>query len=387
MAAFPRSFTLALALAVLVKLWSTAPEAAEVPPSEQQLAEINDAIEQVEAWLQQASERRPEHQQSLQEVELRLAAITREVATTRDNIQAGNARLATLQTQQRDLQEQKERHTEIIHQLLRAAYMEGSQSTLKLLLNQQDPAEAARMLYYYRLINEDRIAQIQAYERTLTYLESNEIEIQNANRELISENERLARQVQELDLEREARQQGLATLEAAINERGAELEKLQADRDALESLLEEVRRAVESIPVPGSQQPFAQRRGDLPWPAPGSLLSRFGERYGNGELQRQGLTISAESGDPVRAVHGGRIVFANWLRGSGLLIILDHGDGYMSLYGYNETLTRELGSWVDAGQVIATAGSSGGQQQPGSYFEIRYNGRAVDPLDWLAARD
>jgi len=375
--------TLTLAVTVLAGFWLPHLRAADTPPSEQQLAEINTAIDRVKAWLEQANLQHPEYEQNLQAVELRLATVTRQISTTRNSIDAGNTQLNALQQQQQQLLAQKRQQTEIIKQLIRAAYMEGSQSMLKLVLNQEDPAEAARMLYYHRLINEHRLAQVQDYERTLTNLENTELEIQNSNNKLITENEKLALQLQEMEMQRQARQQALATLEASIAERDAELQKLQADREALELLLEEVQRAMEAIPLPGSQQPFAQRQAGLPWPGSGSLLSRFGDRYGNGELQRQGITLDAETGDPVRAVHGGRVVFANWLRGSGHLMILDHGDGYLSLYGYNETLTQQQGDWVNAGEVIATAGNSGGQRQSGIYFEIRYNGRPVDPLAWL----
>ena len=384
MAAFSRTFTLALALAVLTGLYSSAAVTAEAPPSEQQLVEIDASIVQVEAWLLQASRQLPELQQKLQQVELRLAALTREIADTRASIRAGNARLSTLQSRQQDLLKQKNRQMDMVGQLLRAAYMEGSQNFLKLLLNQQDPAEAARMLYYYRLINADRMARIEDYEQTLTYLKNTETEIEDTNSKLNNESRQLARQVRDLEAERQTHRQAVASLLESIEQRDAQLQELQAARVALESLLEEVQQAVEAVPVQDGLQPFARRQGELPWPAEGPLLSRYGERYGNGELQRQGITIGAASGDPVRAVHGGRVVFANWLRGSGLLIILDHGDGYMSLYGHNETLTSEPGNWINAGKVIASAGSSGGQQQAGIYFEIRYNGRAMDPLDWLA---
>jgi len=372
-----------LALTILGSLWLPYILAAEVAPSEQQLAEINTAIERIEAWLNEASQQRPDYQNSLQAVETRLASISQEITTIRKGVETTTAQLSNLHQRQQQLSRQKSQQAEIIEQLLRTVYMEGSQSTLKLVLNQQDPAEAARLLYYYRHIHAHRLAQIQNYEQTLTNLKSTEIDIQNSNRELIEENRRLDQRLQDLEAEKQARLQALANLEQSIVERDAELQKLQIDREALESLLDEVRRAVEAIPPPGSQQPFARRKGALPWPGSGPLLSRFGDRFGNGELQRQGLTVGAAAGDPVRAVHGGRVVFANWLRGSGLLLILDHGDGYLSLYGHNETLTQQQGSRVNAGEVIATAGNSGGQQQTGIYFEIRYNGRPVDPLGWL----
>jgi len=357
--------------------------AAEDTPSEQQLAELVAAIAEIEASLEQSRQQQPEFEQQLRQSETRLAEHAAQVAETRSSIQLLNDRLATLQQQQQALAAQRDRQLLQVKALLRNAYMEGPQSALKLALNQQDPATAARMLYYYRHVNAHRMSRVEDFERTLTNLEIAEIEAQEANSALLENNRRLALQLEDLERDRDLRQLALSTLEESISARGAELQKLQEDRDALDALLRDVQRAVENIPVPGSDQPFARRQGQLTWPGEGPVLSRYGESYGNGELRRQGITIGAEPGDPVRAVHGGRVVFANWLRGSGLLIIVDHGDGYMSLYGHNETLAREQGDPVTAGELIATAGDSGGQPEPGIYFEIRYNGRPLDPSDWL----
>jgi septal ring factor EnvC (AmiA/AmiB activator) len=292
--------------------------------------------------------------------------------------------LQTLQQQQQALVTQQAGQMTLIRQLVRAAYREGSQSTVKLVLNQNDPAEAARMLYYYQLINQDRLEKVREYQLTLTSLSATERELESVNRGLSAEQLSLDAQLAQLEQERLVRQQALAELDSAIDLRGRELEGLLADREALQTLIDQVQQAMETAPVPGSDEPFAQRKGQLPLPGEGSLLARFNEPYGNGDLQRQGILIGGTAGSPVRAVHGGRVVFADWLRGSGLLIILDHGDGYLSLYGHNETLTRERGSRVEAGSVIATTGNSGGQRETGIYFEIRYNGRPQNPAEWLA---
>lgn len=378
------SRALPLLLATLLGIvWPPPLPAAEDPPSEQQLAAINTAIADVEAWLEQASRERPEYEQNLQATETQLSAISREIAIIHDNIEAKSNQLDALQQRQRLLEEQKRQQSELVAQLLRSAYMEGPQGVLNLVLNQQDSAKLGRMLHYYQLIQERRRIQTEEYEQTLTNLETTELELLSTNNELSEQRDRLALRQRALEAERQSRQRTLSNLETAIAQRGAELQALLADRQTLAALLEEVRRAVEKIPVPDSHFPLIRRQGELPWPGQGPLVSKFGERFGNGELQRQGITIGAETGDPVRAVHGGRVVFANWLRGSGLLVILDHGDGYLTLYGHNETLLSQQGDWVDAGQAIATAGDSGGQQQTGIYFEIRHHGRPVNPIDWL----
>jgi septal ring factor EnvC (AmiA/AmiB activator) len=129
-------------------------------------------------------------------------------------------------------------------------------------------------------------------------------------------------------------------------------------------------------------EPFAALRGKLRWPLRGRVAEKFSAGTGGGQVS-QGVLIAAKSGSEVHAVSHGRVVFADWLRGYGLLLIVDHGDGYMSLYGYNETLLKDVGDWVDAGTVVATSGDSGGRPTPGLYFELRYKGKAVDPSYWL----
>ena len=131
-------------------------------------------------------------------------------------------------------------------------------------------------------------------------------------------------------------------------------------------------------------EPFEDMRGRLPWPVNGDLLASFGSVRGGSGLPRQGALIAAATGQPVRAVHRGRVAYADWLRGFGLLLIVDHGDGFMSLYGHNETLVRDTGDWVESAEIIATAGDSGGYAEPSLYFEIRRDGKPVDPGRWWA---
>ena len=140
------------------------------------------------------------------------------------------------------------------------------------------------------------------------------------------------------------------------------------------------------VPRPSEHIPFPELKGLLPWPGDGPLVARFGANYEIGNLRRKGIIIAAEEGSAVRAVHSGRVVFANWLKGSGLLIILDHSDGYMSVYAHNQTLLKHSGDWVGGGEIISTTGSSGGQDSAGIYFEIRQNGVASNPLDWFSSR-
>jgi septal ring factor EnvC (AmiA/AmiB activator) len=155
------------------------------------------------------------------------------------------------------------------------------------------------------------------------------------------------------------------------------------DQEELQRLLELIEQAVADLEVPAEYQAFEAFRGQLPWPVAGRASNRFGARRGQGTLRWQGLVIPAEEGSTVNAIHHGRVVFADWFRGSGLLLIIDHGDGFMSLYAHNEALLREVGEWVSAGAAVATVGNSGGRAEPGLYFEIRKDGKPTDPVAWL----
>ena len=158
---------------------------------------------------------------------------------------------------------------------------------------------------------------------------------------------------------------------------------MNKDRAELEQLLAAVEQTIANIDIPTDYKPFGSLKGQLPWPVSGKPSNRFGNRRNNTTMRWQGLAISASEGSRVEAIHYGRIVFADWLRGSGLLVIIDHGDGYMSLYAHNQTLLRDVGEWVSAETPISTVGDSGGLSKPALYFEIREKGKPVNPAHWF----
>jgi septal ring factor EnvC (AmiA/AmiB activator) len=204
---------------------------------------------------------------------------------------------------------------------------------------------------------------------TTEALEANERDLDGQRAEL------LARQRQ--------RQADLAQLNATIETKDQRLQKLSRDQEELQRLLEVIEQAVAELEVPAEYQAFANARGQMPWPVPGKASNRYGARRAQGSLRWQGLVIPAEEGSEVAAIHHGRVVFADWFRGSGLLLIIDHGDGYMSLYAHNQALLRDVGEWVSAGSAIATVGNSGGRAESALYFEIRENGKPTNPAPWL----
>jgi septal ring factor EnvC (AmiA/AmiB activator) len=154
----------------------------------------------------------------------------------------------------------------------------------------------------------------------------------------------------------------------------------------VEALLEELRNSIAELDAGGADTPFAERKGMLPWPTDGKVLYRFGSKHELGDLTRDGITLAAAAGTRVQAVHHGRVVFSDWLGNSGQLLIIDHGDGFMTLYAHNQELLKTEGDWVAAGETIATVGNTGGQRDSALYFEIRRNGKAENPVNWCIAR-
>ena len=268
---------------------------------------------------------------------------------------------------------------------LRAAYLISTVEPLKLLLNQQDPARAGRLFVYYSYFGRahareiDRVnAELGAIGRLDQALAAEEAHLQDL------ESERHA-QLSEFEQARLQRSQVLANLQIESRNHVQSLERLQRQKAGLEKLLHDLERVVPSYPANG-QDAFARLRGKLAWPVSGRVIAHFGDTRAGG-IKWDGLRITTERGSPVRAISDGRVIYADWLAGLGLLAIVDHGSGYLSLYGHNERLLKGAGDRVAAGEPIAAAGDSGGEDSPELYFEIRRAGKPIDPRPWFATSD
>ncbi|MEH6561686.1 MAG: peptidoglycan DD-metalloendopeptidase family protein, partial [Marinobacter sp.] len=242
----------------------------------------------------------------------------------------------------------------------------------------------ARTMTYYEYLSRDTVGRLEAFQRNLEELKVTQAEVQNTRAKLAKSEEGVIKRQQELTTSRQKREKTLAALNQDIRTRRNEKDELESDRKRLEKLLSEVQEAIANIPSPNESQPFPSLRNKLPWPAQGKVLSRFGDKYAEGKLRRNGLLIQTGEGADVKAIHYGRVVFANWLRGFGLITIIDHGDGYMTLYGHSSSLFTSPGDWVAAGEAIAQAGRTGGTDTPALYFEVRHNGKPDNPGRWLA---
>ena len=268
---------------------------------------------------------------------------------------------------------------------VRAAYTSGSQERIKLLLNQQDPATAGRMMVYYQFLSDYRGDNIEKVKGIID-------ELATLHQKAADEDNRLAglarakyAELVELNKGQERRQELLVALKSKMQQEGNEIEHLAAEEKDLARLIAELTSILSDYPI-RSEEPFSALKGQLTWPIAGRLLHDFGQPRASGHLKWNGVVLAAPRGREVRAVYHGRVVFADWLAGMGLLVIVDHGEGFMTLYGYNETTLKSAGEWVAPGDVIATVGNSGGQQQASLYFEIRQGTRPINPRTWITKR-
>ena len=266
---------------------------------------------------------------------------------------------------------------------VRAAYTSGEQERIRLLLNQHDPATLGRLLAYYAYMSEYRGENISAVNEIIR-------ELENLVAEAAAEEARLARlararvaELTKLDEAQENRSALLASLRAKIAEEGSEIDRLAAEEADLSRLIAELTSILSDYPITSEEQ-FSKFKGRLTWPIAGKLVHDFGQPRGTGAVRWNGVVLAAPRGREVRSIYHGRVIFADWLAGMGLLVIVDHGENYMSLYGYNEETLKTAGDWVAPGDVIATVGDSGGQAQPGLYFEIRQGTKPVNPRGWVS---
>ena len=348
----------------------------------QRLDALKREINEINRSLQADRGRRDTLQNQLREAEKALGQIQRSILDTESRLEQSQRELSALDERRDVLNTARDEQQARIAAEMRMAWQLGQQGQVKVLLNQEDPQTVARTLAYYRYFFDARKTLIDGYRSTL--LELTEVQAQ-----ILATNERLDRQRAELEQRqtrlvqaKQNREQAVAALSARIQDQDSRLQSMEADRKELERLLANIERAIEELEVPDNYQDFAAAKGAMPWPVAGKPSNRFGRARNEGKMRWQGVNLPAEEGDIVRAIHHGRVVYADWFRGSGLLMIIDHGNGYMSLYAHNQSLLRDVGEWVTAGTPISTVGNTGGQDRHALYFEVRHDGKPTDPSNW-----
>lgn len=358
--------------------------------NEERIAEQNRQLDLIQSRIQAVLDNLESKQQEqgglerqLRAVEKSLGVTIREMRKLDNRLDRSRRKLADLETRRESLDAKLTEQRRKLAAQLRSAYLAGNQAQLKLLLNQQDPSVLARILKYYEYLNRARLNTIDETQTVLNSLREVEARISTSTAEL--EQLRLQRERERgaLAEQRRNRQTVLEKLQREISEHRRSVAQLRRDESRVRELIASLSGIFADIPANAQNSlPFERLKGRLPWPLQGNVLNNFGESRSGSDLVWQGLRIGAARGSEVRAVSHGRVAFADWLPGFGLLLIIDHGHGYISLYGHNEALYKEAGNWVQEGEVVATVGDSGGEQQAVLYFEIRYEGKPVDPKKW-----
>jgi septal ring factor EnvC (AmiA/AmiB activator) len=320
---------------------------------------------------------------TLKRLELQIGGANRELAALRAQRSLQQGRAESLDREEAEAEARLAGEREALARQVRSSYMNGHAEMLKLLLSQESPADFGRMVVYYDYFNRARSRRIDAVSKELAALARLAAEGASVAAELARLEGAQAAELAELDRSRKERKTLLDKLDDSISSTDGEIEGLKSQEARLGRLVAEIASVLARFPA-DSEEPFKVAKGRLAWPVSGKVAGDFGERIGGGPVRRNGVLFSAPEGTPVRAIYHGRVAYADWLPGLGLLIVVDHGDGYMSLYGHNSALLKEAGDWVTPGEAIAEAGDTGGQSQPSVYFEIRHDGKPVDPHDWIA---
>ncbi len=347
------------------------------------LAELKAAIEQLKGQLNDAKGDRNTLQQDLEKSESKIGELNKKAKELEQQIKNNQTQINQLQRDKEALASTKKQQQRQVAEHVNTAYRLGQQSHFKMLLNQRDAALVTRNLKYFDYVVAARAAQIASANKTLAELNRIEPAIQNEQATLERNNQSLREQQQALKGQQQERQRTLAKLNATIASTDQKLKQQEKDQQRLQNLIERVVRVSGNLEAPVKSQNIALLKGQLPWPTKGRISHGFGSQLVSGKMTWQGIMIDAPSDTPVKAIHHGRIVFSDYLRGHGLLIIIDHGQGILSLYAHNKALFKTLGEWVNAGEVIAGVGNSGGQSQTGLYFELRQNGQPTNPQRWL----
>lgn len=358
----------------------------------QQRERLRRQVEQLTAELQLAHKARDEHSRELAEVEVKFSDLTAKLHHTEQQSSEVRASLQELMVELEPIEKRIATQREVLKQQVRTSFLMGRQQQLRMLLSMDDPTRVSRMATYYSYLMSARADVIRDVRQTHYQLLETGARIRAEEQRLQVLKTEQSQLLQSLQVMREARRLAVERWNEKIRNTDERLAMVREDMRQLERLTERLKESVELVarqvaedrgqpPASPQPEPFTSGQGKLQWPLSGKLLQRFGEHLVD-DVRLKGMVISAPAGSQVRAVYPGEVVFADWLRGYGLMMIIDHGEGYMTLYGYNQSLLKSVGDKVKGGEVVSLSGESGGQQQPALYFAIRRGAESFDPLRW-----
>jgi septal ring factor EnvC (AmiA/AmiB activator) len=359
--------------------------------TQRQRGAVQQEIAKVQKQLERDQARGDTLQRELRAIERQSAKLGKENRALARQEAEQHASWEELKGQRIESQKALHEERKALAKQLRSAYLAGHSERLSLVLSQDDPAVLGRVLNYHDYVNRARLQQLETVNDRVTKLTAVETKLQLAAKRLSRLRQQQDDNAAKLKRQRASRQAVLAKQQATISSREQQLGGLKAQEAQLQQLLASLREAIERAPPPIERQKplsLTKRKGTLHMPVAGRVRHNYGESRMHGKMRWRGLQLAAKRGADVKAIAPGQVVFSDWLGRHGLMVIIDHGHGYLSLYGQGETSFAEVGDWVDEGSVIATAGDSGGQSESGLYFEVRYKGEQRDPRTWcqLAAR-
>ena len=407
-----RQFFVFLAALVFLALPASGKAAKPGPAADpEDLRLLRTRIERLKTAIAGDEETRTEARDALRESEQAISEANRKLHNLSMERQAARAELTQLNAETRHIEAELSRRQETIGRLLSVRYLNGETDYLKLLVSGADPNQTSRELHYYGFITKAQAELARGLRDSLARIK----ELQDETREMTADLTRIeASQKSErnrLAREQVARRGVLDKVSTRLREQRRQVRGLERDESRLSRLIAEIGKVIAEEtqrsrtatkvmprnarndavppsqgPEPGAPQSFATLKGSLRLPVRGELAGRFGSARPDGGPSWKGLFIRAASGQEVRAVAPGRVVFAEWMRGFGNLLILDHGKGYLTVYGNNEAVLKQVGDQVRSGDAVATTGASGGSTESGLYFEARHEGRPFDPLKWVTLK-
>lgn len=369
---------------ILLSIIALGVHAAGKPNDEARLKEIQSEIKNLQSSIKTNESKQADLEKALKKIDL-------EINKTSKTLQALNAEtiksqkaLAVLQKQQEEEQKALSQQQAALKSQVRAAYLAGHNPLLKVMLMQDNPYDFSRLLGYYSYFTNARKDEITGLQASIQSIKSREKLINQALAEQKTIQAEHYARYESSRKEQALREEVLKELNKDISQKGNRIAKLQSDAKSLNNIIQKLQTKQESMQAPAENKTTAiLTQGNLPWPVQGTLTHKFGSQRSGNKVLWNGIFIKAAEGSPVKAVRSGKVVFADWLRGYGLLLIVDHGKNTHSLYAYNESILKNVGDWVLADETIATVGKSGGLADPGLYFEIRQAGNPIDPLKWI----
>lgn len=372
-----RYFLLCLFLLPSLSWSAGAPQTPE--EAKQQIQALQKDLKKLNVWLKDVKSERSDVEKQLEGQDKEIQNLLRKIQEIQESLKKGEKQLSSLRVQQRSLQLSIQQQNEQIAAQLRAVYRSGDEESVKLLLNGDDSEDSERLVQYNRYFSNARQSLINGFVNEVSDLNLVEKSIrshraQQAREEVLLKEERTRLASQQI-----SRRGLLAKLDKDLAQGDKRSKQLKKDQQNLQEMLKRLEEVLADVQIPDQDVPFSSQRGKLISP-----LRTLASLPSAGSINLGGVTLRAREGDSVYAIYQGRVVFSDWLRGFGFLLILDHGDGYMSLYGYNQSLLKDVGEWVVANDVVAMVGSSGGRPDPALFFAIRHNGTPLKPLSWVA---